>query len=35
MMQVCSFSFDVSKGPIKIEWFIGGKTNICYNAVDR
>uniref|UniRef100_K3Y5J6 Acetate--CoA ligase n=1 Tax=Setaria italica TaxID=4555 RepID=K3Y5J6_SETIT len=32
---VCSENLDVTKGPIKIEWFKGGKTNICYNAVDR
>ncbi len=25
----------MNKGPIKIEWFIGGETNLCYNAVDR
>ncbi|CAM6129594.1 unnamed protein product [Calypogeia fissa] len=28
-------NFDVRKGPIAVEWFKGGKTNICYNAVDR
>ncbi|PAN38449.2 hypothetical protein GQ55_7G128000 [Panicum hallii var. hallii] len=33
--EVCSENLDVTKGPIKIEWFKGGKTNICYNAVDR
>jgi hypothetical protein len=25
----------VRKGPIHIEWFKGGLTNICYNALDR
>ena len=25
----------MNQGPIKIEWFIGGETNLCYNAVDR
>ena len=25
----------MDKGPIKIEWFIGAETNICYNALDR
>ena len=25
----------VEDGPISIEWFAGGRTNICYNAVDR
>ena len=29
------YNFDLSKGPIKIDWFQGGKTNICYNALDR
>ncbi|KQJ82427.1 acetyl-coenzyme A synthetase, chloroplastic/glyoxysomal [Brachypodium distachyon] len=33
--EVCTENLDVTKGPIKIEWFKGGKTNICYNAVDR
>lgn len=28
-------NFDVRKGPVDIRWFIGAKTNICYNAVDR
>ena len=25
----------MNKGPIKIEWFMGAQTNLCYNAVDR
>ena len=29
------YNFDMSKGPIKIDWFQGGTTNICYNALDR
>ena len=29
------YNFDVSKGPISIDWFQGGKTNICFNALDR
>ena len=29
------YNFDLNKGPIKIDWFQGGKTNICYNALDR
>ncbi|KAF7086940.1 hypothetical protein CFC21_090182 [Triticum aestivum] len=33
--EVCSENLDVSKGPVHISWFKGGKTNICYNAVDR
>ena len=30
-----SWNFDVRKGPISVEWFKGGLTNICYNALDR
>jgi acyl-coenzyme A synthetase/AMP-(fatty) acid ligase len=33
--EVCSENLDVTKGPVQITWFKGGKTNICYNAVDR
>ncbi|BFI33724.1 hypothetical protein AXG93_1793s1250 [Marchantia polymorpha subsp. ruderalis] len=33
--KVHTENFDVRKGPIKVEWFKGGKTNICYNALDR
>ncbi|KAF8390793.1 hypothetical protein HHK36_025321 [Tetracentron sinense] len=33
--QVYSENLDVRKGSIKIEWFKGGTTNICYNALDR
>lgn len=33
--EVCSENLDASKGPVHISWFKGGKTNICYNAVDR
>ena len=29
------YNFDTRKGPIKIEWMVGAKTNICYNALDR
>merc|ERR1719401_1980743 len=29
------YNFDMSKGPVKITWFEGGKTNICYNCLDR
>ena len=28
-------NIDVRKGPVKIEWFKGGTTNLCYNCVDR
>ncbi|XP_022148218.1 acetyl-coenzyme A synthetase, chloroplastic/glyoxysomal isoform X2 [Momordica charantia] len=32
---VYSENLDVRKGEIKIEWFKGGITNICYNCLDR
>lgn len=34
-LKVFSENLDVHKGRIEIEWFKGGVTNICYNAVDR
>ncbi|GLJ49333.1 hypothetical protein SUGI_1042990 [Cryptomeria japonica] len=33
--KICSQNFDVRNGQIKVEWFKGGVTNICYNALDR
>ncbi|KAK6256150.1 hypothetical protein SCA6_017455 [Theobroma cacao] len=33
--QVYSENLDVRKGNIKIEWFKGGITNMCYNCLDR
>ncbi|KAB1200605.1 Acetate--CoA ligase ACS, chloroplastic/glyoxysomal [Morella rubra] len=33
--QVYSENLDVRKGDIKIEWFKGGSTNICYNCLDK
>jgi len=33
--EVCSFNFDMDKGPIFLRWFEGGKTNIVYNCLDR
>eukprot|EP00898_Chlorokybus_atmophyticus_P001890 jgi/Chlat1/2701/Chrsp180S02872 len=30
-----SYNFDRTQGPIFSKWFEGGKTNICYNALDR
>lgn len=33
--EICSQNFDVRNGRIEIEWFKGGVTNICYNALDR
>lgn len=32
---LCRYNFDVRKGPIYVEWFRGGYTNVCYNALDR
>ncbi|GAB4848594.1 Acetyl-coenzyme A synthetase, cytoplasmic [Ancistrocladus abbreviatus] len=32
---VFSENLDVRQGSVKIEWFKGGVTNICYNCVDR
>ncbi|BDA44920.1 Acetyl-coenzyme A synthetase [Coccomyxa sp. Obi] len=29
------YNFDVRKGPVKIEWFVGAETNLSYNALDR
>ena len=28
-------NYDRSKGKVSIEWFLGGETNLCYNALDR
>ncbi|KAJ0988692.1 hypothetical protein J5N97_007048 [Dioscorea zingiberensis] len=33
--EVVSENLDVRKGAVKIEWFKGALTNICYNALDR
>ena len=30
-----SFNFDIKKGDVHIEWFHGGRTNLCYNCLDR
>ena len=29
------YNFDLRKGPIKIEWMKGAKTNMSYNCLDR
>eukprot|EP00929_Paragymnodinium_shiwhaense_P095356 TRINITY_DN56442_c1_g1_i1.p1 TRINITY_DN56442_c1_g1~~TRINITY_DN56442_c1_g1_i1.p1 ORF type:complete len:677 (+),score=136.52 TRINITY_DN56442_c1_g1_i1:205-2235(+) len=29
------YNLDMDKGPVKIEWFMGGKTNLAYNCLDR
>ncbi|GAB2225928.1 hypothetical protein Drorol1_Dr00021705 [Drosera rotundifolia] len=33
--KVYEENLDVRSGPVKIEWFKGGITNICYNCLDR
>ena len=33
--SVRNYNYHISKGPIKIEWFAGARTNICYNCIDR
>ncbi|CCK78690.1 acetate--CoA ligase [Desulfobacula toluolica] len=33
--SVRDYNYSISKGPINIEWFKGGKTNITYNCLDR
>uniref|UniRef100_A0A6A7FS68 Acetyl-coenzyme A synthetase n=2 Tax=Hirondellea gigas TaxID=1518452 RepID=A0A6A7FS68_9CRUS len=29
------YNFDVSKGPVYVKWLEGGRTNICYNCLDK
>ncbi|MCD9645941.1 Acetyl-coenzyme A synthetase, cytoplasmic [Datura stramonium] len=33
--SVYTDNLDIRKGKVNIEWFKGGKTNICYNCLDR
>ena len=33
--EFMKYNFDLKKGPIKIEWMKGAKTNISYNCLDR
>ena len=33
--QVRNYNYNVKNGPISIEWFKGGKTNITMNCLDR
>ncbi|MEW5914549.1 MAG: acetate--CoA ligase [Thermodesulfobacteriota bacterium] len=33
--QVLSYNFHRSQGPIRVQWFWGARTNICYNCLDR
>lgn len=35
MLCLLRYNFDVRKGPVKIEWFVGAETNLTYNALDR
>lgn len=30
-----NYNFDLSKGPIKIQWMSGAVTNVCHNVLDR
>ncbi len=32
---ILKYNFDVRKGKVFHEWFRGGVTNVCYNAIDR
>lgn len=34
-LKLCRSNFDIRRGRISVEWFIGAETNMCYNAVDR
>ncbi|WDP93396.1 MAG: acetate--CoA ligase [Desulfobacter sp.] len=33
--KVRDFNYSLSKGPVRIEWFTGGRTNMAYNCLDR
>ncbi|VEL06596.1 unnamed protein product [Protopolystoma xenopodis] len=33
--SILRYNFDIRKGKISVEWFAGGKTNMCFNALDR
>ncbi|XP_013784319.2 acetyl-coenzyme A synthetase, cytoplasmic-like [Limulus polyphemus] len=30
-----TYNFDITKGPIRIEWMKGAKTNVCFNLLDK
>jgi acetyl-CoA synthetase len=32
---ILKYNFDIRKGKVFHEWFRGGVTNVCYNAIDR
>ncbi|CAG2102143.1 unnamed protein product, partial [Medioppia subpectinata] len=33
-VEVVSYNFDVTKGPVCVKWLDGCKTNVCYNVLD-
>lgn len=33
--NICTFNFELSKGPVFTKWMEGATTNICYNLLDR
>ena len=33
--KLCDYNYSRNQGPIGIKWFVGGKTNISYNCLDR
>jgi acetyl-CoA synthetase len=33
--KISDVNFDLDKGPVSIKWFLGAKTNLAYNCVDR
>ena len=32
---VCEYNYHMDQGPVSIKWFVGGKTNVAYNCLDR
>ena len=35
VLKNCRYNFNMDKGPVNIEWFIGAQTNLAYNCLDR
>ena len=33
--SIRSYNYNLDDGPIDVRWFEGGKTNVCYNCLDR
>jgi acetyl-CoA synthetase len=33
--NILQYNFSKKKGRVFVEWFKGGKTNVCFNALDR